>query len=283
MIIGVTGGKGGTGKSTIATSLAYQLSQNNKVLLVDADVECPNDNLILKSRFLRETEVTTFMPKFNMNKCTHCGLCSKNCKEHAIVVTKDKLLFFPEQCTGCKVCMFVCPEKAISPGRQGVGFIKDFSVSKNLIIKAGFLNPSVEESAVVVKELIKEVELEKDNYNFIIIDTAAGTHCDVIKALIPTEEIILVTEPTPLGLNDLKLITEVVKKLNKKNISIIINKLGISREYEEKIEAFAEDNNIKIMTRIRYNEEMIKDYIQGTPITNNEIKRVSEEYEKRTI
>lgn len=287
MIIGVTGGKGGTGKSTVSTSLAYYLSQYYKVLLVDADVDCPNDHLILKSKFIRERDVNQFIPSFDMDKCTYCGLCSKNCREHAIVVVKNKLLFFPEQCNGCKTCLFVCPEKAIKAGSEVIGKIKEFRVTKNLILKSGFLNPGVEESSAVVKKLLEEVNEEKDNFDFIIIDTAAGTHCDVIKAIMNTEQILLVTEPTPLGLNDLKLISDVALKIKKEaktklkkdvEIHIVINKFGLSREYSGLIEHFSAEKNIIIIARVNYSKDIINKYINGEAIMHPEIRKIGDYY-----
>ena len=281
-MIGVTGGKGGTGKSTIATSLAYYLSQNHKVLLVDADVDCPNDHLLLKPSLIRKKEVLSFIPNFDLEKCTYCGLCSQNCREHAIIVVKQsrKLLFFPEQCNGCKTCLFVCPEKAISTGKQVVGEIRDYKVTKNLMLKSGFLKPGVEETSIVVSELMKDVMTEKDNYDFVIVDTAAGTHCNVTKALYYVDKVLLVTEPTPLGLNDLKLIIKVIKEMNKfEDVKIVINKAGLSDEYEDKITQFGEDNNIKVLSRISYNREIIEKYVSSEPIINPSIRKIGEYYE----
>ncbi len=279
MIISVTGGKGGTGKSTIATSLAYYLSQNNKVLLIDADVECPNDNLILPAELKERRNVEQFIPKFDMDKCNYCGECSRNCKEHAIIIARDKLLFFPEQCTGCKVCMIVCPKKAISNDSKTIGEIITYYVNKNLTIKTGVLKPGVEESSPIVSELIKEAD--NNNYDFTIIDTAAGTHCNVIKAILPSDEAILVTEPTPLGLNDLKLIVGVIKEIKKK-AKVVINKFGLSREYEEKIEEFCREEGIEIIGRVNYDERIRNSYINKKPIINQSINKIGDNYERRT-
>ncbi len=278
MKIAVTGGKGGTGKSTIATALAYYLSQNNKVTLIDADVECPNDSIIMGAEEIDHKQVHQFIPKFDMKKCNHCGQCSKNCKEHAIIVTKEKLIFFPEQCTGCQVCMYVCPEKAISKDEKIIGEIKTYKANTNLTIKSGILKPGIEESANIVKELVKETD---NNDKFTIIDTAAGTHCDVIKSLIPSDEVLAVTEPTPLGLNDLKLIIKVVKEL-KKTVGVVINKYGLSEEYQNKIRDFCNKEEIEIIGRVYYDEEIIKQYISGKPIIREEIKEIGEHYEGKS-
>ncbi len=158
MIIGVTGGKGGTGKSTVATALAFELSKKNKVLLVDADADCPNDHLILGIERKLVKKVYQRVPKWDFEKCTKCGLCGKMCKTKAIVALKRKYpIFIQQQCNGCGVCVVKCPSKSISWDKKVIGYVyKGKGRGITLISSELQINEPLSEFVVdAVKDIVK--------------------------------------------------------------------------------------------------------------------------------
>ena len=215
MKIAITGGKGGTGKSMVATATAYGLSKkNNRVLLVDLDVECPNDSILLSAEMKKVKDVEMYIPKFDFDKCVKCGRCSTACREHAIVFVKDRFpILVKDQCIGCGACKIVCPTGAISEGKQKIGQINK-GKGYNIPLINGELEPGTEEASPVVNAVKRYVsEMEKD-YDYVIIDTAPGAHCNVISALLGVDLALPVTEPTPFGSHDLEIILELLNMLN---------------------------------------------------------------------
>ena len=206
MKIAVTGGKGGTGKSTVATSLAIEFARTKKTMLIDADVECPNDHLLLNVKRKKYSNVYQPIPKWDFSKCTKCGKCASVCKQNAIVFVKDKFpAFVKDVCIGCKACMVACPNNAISMTKKQIGTIytgRNYNV--NLVIgelklgelASGEIVSSVREKA---EEISKKLKPE-----ITLIDSAAGIGCPVIASLVGTDYIVAVTEPTPSALHDLK-------------------------------------------------------------------------------
>ncbi len=273
MKIAVTGGKGGTGKSTVATALATQLAKENKVLLVDADVDCPDDDLILSIKTRKTKDVENMIPEINEEKCIKCGKCAEACKENALVQVKKQTPFLVEdQCTGCKACKYTCPVNAITESKQKIGEISRGENSKISLVKAD-LKPGIEESSLVVNALKRYVEKEEDKYDHIIIDTAAGTHCPVIAALTGAEKALAVTEPTPLGNHDLKLILELLKKLEVP-AKTVINRSDISSKKET--EEIAEEFSSPVITGIPYSKKIQEDYAAGKPIEHEQINKIAE-------
>jgi MinD superfamily P-loop ATPase len=269
--IAISGGKGGTGKSTIAISLAYELSKKNKVLLVDCDVDCPNDHLIFPIERKKLTEVKQRIPKFDLKKCIKCNLCSKNCKTNAIISINNNFpIFIQNQCNGCGVCEFVCKTNAINWDFKIIGNIF-FNKSKNFDLLSGELKTNQPVSEFVVNKLNEEIDKIKKNYDFIIKDTAAGTHCPVIAAIENTDEVITVTEPTPLGIHDLELILKLLKLIKKKS-KIVINKSDINNNKE--IEKLSKKYNSKIILKVLFNKEIINSYSNQTPIMINDILKI---------
>lgn len=273
-IIGITGGKGGTGKSTIATALAYELAKNNRVLLADADVDCPNDHLILniEREFLKKVEQR--IPKWDYDKCIKCGLCGKVCKPNAIVSVKGKNpIFMQQQCNGCGACAFKCPVNAISWDKKEIGKIFT-GKNYNINFLSGELKTNEPISEFVVNALNAIIKKEKDQYDYIIIDTAAGTHCPVITALEMCDKVFAVTEPTPLGSHDLEIILKLLKKLKIKS-SIILNRSDVGDK--NIIENLAEKYNARLTVEIPYSKEIIKKYSKGMPVSGNFMKKIIDE------
>lgn len=277
MKIAITGGKGGTGKSTVATALASILSENKKVLLIDADVDCPGDDLLLSIKLKKVKDVKNMMPVFDFKKCLHCGKCAMVCPEKAIIFVKGKdPVFISEQCIGCRACKIACPAKAITESEQAIGEI--FIGQKgNLTLLSGKMKTGIEESSLVVNALKKFYEEWKKNFDYIIIDTAAGTHCPVIAALSGSDRALAITEPTPLGAHDLNLILSLAKKLKIKT-QVVINRTNIGPEGI--IEKIVKKYYTKIIAKIPYSQDIEKKYCSGLPIQNMEIKKIANQLKK---
>jgi MinD superfamily P-loop ATPase len=269
--IAITGGKGGTGKSTIAVVLASFLAQNKKVLLVDADVDCPGDNLLLNLKLKKIEDVQSMIPKFDKKKCIKCGKCAQVCREKAIIFIKGKNpVFIPDQCIGCRACKIVCPVGAISETKQKIGEIL-MAKKKNFTLIAGKMNPGVEESSLIVNAVKKFIAGQGQNYDYIITDTAAGTHCPVIAALLGNDFAFAVTEPTPLGAHDLNLILSLTKKLKIKT-KIILNRANIGPK--KLIKEIEDKNHIKIIAEIPYSKKIQELYSKGEPIKIKAIQEI---------
>jgi len=269
MKIAITGGKGGTGKSMVATSLANYLAENHSVLLVDADVECPDDHLLIGIERKVVKAVWQFIPKFDLEICRKCGRCSQVCKEKAIFWMKGRYpIFFPELCIGCSACRLACPFGAIKEGRRKMGTI--YSGKAKFDFLGGELEVGQEEAGPVVNELKNTAE-RLGTYDFILIDTAAGTHCNVISALLGCDLALAVAEPTPFGSHDLRLILGLCRVLDVP-VKIVLNKAGIGSEDE--IEKIAGEFKTEIITKIPFSKSILKAYSQGRPVRHPSIRRI---------
>jgi len=263
-LIASTGGKGGTGKSTFAILSALKFSnQGKKVLLCDCDVECPNDHLLL-GRELQEPEpIYQDFPELDAEKCVSCGICSKICKENAIFWVKGKPpIFFEDLCSGCGACWIVCPQNAIGTKKKIIGKTFEMKINDNLWLLTGMSEPGIVETGPVVKEVKKRaLELaERIDAEVLIVDTAPGTHCNVIQALLGCERAYIVTEPTPLGAHDAALILELLKMM-KIPSEIVLNKADVGDP--NVIKGIADEYGVQVTIKIPYSERLIRAYSEG--------------------
>jgi len=270
-MIAVTGGKGGTGKSTVATALAVELGRTHKVLLADADVDCPNDHLLLGIERKKIETVFQRIPEWNLEKCIGCGKCAKACKYNAIAVVNKKPVFMQDMCSGCGACFLACPKKAISWGKKEIGQIYS-GKGHGIDLLSGELKVNEPVSEFVVNALKKKAGGMAEKYDFIITDTAPGTHCDVISAMEDAGIALAVTEATPLGAHDLELMTKLLKKLGI-DFEIILNRSGVGND--NLIEGIASKAGKKISAKIPYSEKILRDYSHGIPVRHKSIEWIA--------
>jgi len=268
MKIAITGGKGGTGKSLVATSLAVEFAKKNKTILLDVDVECPNDHLLLSVKRKQFTKIYQPIPKWDFDKCIKCGKCASVCKQNAIVFVKDKYpAFVKDICIGCRACLVACPENAISETKKEIGTVY-IGKNYNVDLISGELKLGELASGEVVAEVRKYSEEinKKINADVILIDSAAGIGCPVIASLVGVDYIVAVTEPTPSALHDLKRVLYLANHFQIKH-GIIINKYDLAEKFCLKIEKFAKENNIAIIGKIPYKKDFVDSTIQMKPVT----------------
>ncbi len=269
--IALTGGKGGTGKSTVAVLLAKGfLKKGKRVLLCDCDVECPNDYLLINQKLKKPVKkIYAYFPVLDKKKCQKCGLCRETCQSNAIFQKPGSFpVFIKDLCSACGACWQVCPFKAIKPKKEEVGKVYLNTISK-LWLVTGMAKPGLEETGPVVSQ-VKEWTLDlarKVKADYVLFDTAAGIHCPVISALMDCNLAYLVTEPTPMGIHDLKLVLDLCRKL-KVPAEIIINQSDLGDKKE--IKKIAQKFKIKIKKEIPYSKEIVQAYSQGNLLKINE-------------
>ena len=258
MIISVASGKGGTGKTTVATSLALSVPEN-QVRFLDCDVEAPNAHLFLRPEFEEKKDVGLLIPVVDDEKCTACGICADVCQFHAIVVIAEKVLVFPELCHGCGSCTFNCPEDAIHEEPEILGILEGGKALNGIEFARGLLNVGEPMAVPVIRELKK---WKSDQAPLEIRDVPPGTSCPVVEAIRGSDFVILVTEPTPFGLHDLKLAAQVVRELNIP-AGVIINRDGIG---DSKVDDFCMEVGIPILMRVPMDRQIAEALARGNSL-----------------
>jgi MinD superfamily P-loop ATPase len=252
MIICIASGKGGTGKTTIATNLAVSL--NGGVQLLDCDVEEPNAHLFMRPKINHTQRVTTPVPQVDLDKCDFCGKCGEICQFSAITVIGGKVFTFPELCHSCKGCMMVCPREAISEKDRALGVLETGSSGP-----VEFVHGRLRIGEAMSPPLINRVKEHIDPKRIAIIDAPPGTSCPVIVAMKGSDFAILVTEPTPFGLNDLKLAIGAVRAL-KIPLGIIINRCDVG---DDRVATYARDEDIPVLMEIPDDRKVAEAYSRG--------------------
>jgi MinD superfamily P-loop ATPase len=267
-MVAVTGGKGGTGKTSVAINLATILSmKGDSVMLVDTDVDCPNDALLLGTELGNCEEIPFFKPLIDTEKCTKCGEGAKVCEEHALVYVKGRFpLFFEPLCSGCRACLLVCPSEAISKGCKILGNVCETSVN-GIRLVTGELRPAESRTPLVVRATKeKAYNLAKQNSpNLIIVDTAPGVHNAVVRALQGADLALAVTEPTPLGAHDLQRILELTHELGIQT-SVILNRADIPGGLRDIIYKLCTQHNVEAIFEIPLDNKLLESYVSGTPV-----------------
>ncbi len=257
MIISVASGKGGTGKTLIATSLALALKNGGNVQILDCDVEEPNGHVFLKPALTQIKSVTIPIPQIDEEKCTHCGKCAEVCAFKAIVDLKKMVLVFPELCHGCGACSHLCPEKAITEKAREIGIV-EIGYSSNIRFVAGRLNVGEAMAPPVIRKVKEYINPEET----VIIDVPPGTSCPVVESIKGSDFCLLVTEPTPFGLNDLVLAVELVRKLGIP-CGVVLNRADAG---DSSVEQYCINEGIPILLRIPMDMNIARMYSKGIPL-----------------
>ena len=263
MVIAVASGKGGTGKTTVAVSLAiaaaYQSS--SKPLLLDCDVEEPNSGLFLDIDYSSGRDTGVLVPEVDLDKCTYCGRCAEVCVWNAIAVAGEKVLVFRDLCHGCGSCSLVCPEGAIAEITHVTGRIEG-GTDGSIDFARGVLNVGQAMPVPVISSLLDEY-LPKTGNSTVIIDSSPGTSCPVVEAVSRSDYVVLVTEPTPFGLHDLKAAVDVVVSQLNIPAGVIINRDGIGNN---EVEKYCQTANLPILAKIPMDRRIAEMLSEGIPL-----------------
>jgi MinD superfamily P-loop ATPase len=257
MIISIASGKGGTGKTLVATSLALSLRDRQKVQLLDCDVEEPNDHVFLKPEITRNRAVSMLVPEVDKDRCNYCGECARVCVYNAIAVLGDHVLTFPQLCHGCGACSYLCPMKAISEESRETGVV-EWGHSDGV----DFVHGRLTVGEAMAPPVIRKVKEYADNDSTVIIDVPPGTSCPVVEAIKGSDFCLLVTEPTPFGLNDLALAVETARGLSIP-CGVVLNRAGVGNAG---VQEYCQKEGIPILLTIPLNTEIARLYSRGIPL-----------------
>lgn len=257
MIVSIASGKGGTGKTLVATSLALSLGKQAQIL--DCDVEEPNVHILLQPTIVQSKPVCIPVPKVDKSKCNCCGECARVCAYNAIAVLKDMVLVFPELCHGCGACSYLCPEKAISEEGREVGVVET-GYSGEMDFVQGRLNVG----EAMAPPVIREVKRLVDRTKTAIVDASPGTSCPVVEAVRGSDFCLLVTEPTPFGLHDLSLAVDMVNALGVP-CGVVLNRAAGGYG---KVEEYCLEKNIPLLMRIPLDREIARLYSEGVTLAS---------------
>ena len=254
MIISVASGKGGTGKTLVATSLALSLKDRYRVQLLDCDVEEPNAHILLKPLITNSEAVCIPIPNVDEKQCTYCGKCAEVCAYNAIAVFPKHVLVFPNLCHGCGACSYLCPEEAITEEEKEMGVV-ELGQSNGVAFVQGRLTVGEAMPTPVIRKVKERVNHDA----IVVIDVSPGTSCPVVESIKGSNFCLLVTEPTPFGLNDLVLTVETVSELNIP-CGVVINRAGIG---DAKVEEYCLKENIPILLTVPLDTEIARLYSRG--------------------
>jgi len=261
MIITIASGKGGTGKTTFSVNMAYTLADNGyTVRLLDCDVEEPNDHLFIQPEFTEKEPVKVMKPAWDETLCTGCGECASACHYNAIAVVKGEVLIFNELCHSCGVCTYVCPEKALTEKPVVIGYVEAAPENRPFFFAHGTLNIAEAMAPAIIRNVKNHIDPNAIN----ILDASPGTSCPVVETTTDSDAAVMVTEPTPFGLNDLKLAVGLALK-KKVPTGIVINR---SDGTDTIITEYAERIGVPILGRIPFSREYAEAYSRGEILTD---------------
>jgi MinD superfamily P-loop ATPase len=256
MIISIASGKGGTGKTTVATGLAATLRERFPSFL-DCDVEAPNAHLFLKP-IIRETlSVPVFRPVINANSCTVCGECASICRFGALVRLPREILVLPEQCHACLGCRLVCPTGAIHDGEKEIGVVS-CGASGGVTFFGGRLHVGQALAPPLIRA-VKKQAFDHPSSNLVLVDAPPGASCPAVEAIRGSDFVLLVTEPTPFGLHDLRLAVEMTRALVIP-FGVVINRATIGND---DVRNYCRIESIPILLEIPDDRRIAEGYASG--------------------
>jgi MinD superfamily P-loop ATPase len=262
--VSITGGKGGVGKSTISVNIATALAEMGyRVMLMDADVDAPDDHILLGISPENPFIVTVTKPVIMEEKCTLCGKCVRACRRNVLFQPRDHAPLVIGDCNGCEACILSCPEEAIRRDRKAIGNTY-MNTRGRLRVLTGTLLPAVEQSAVVVNALRERLFASLDDSDVVIVDTSPGVHCNVINAVRGSDSVYVVTEPTPLGIHDIERSLRLLSELDLR-ARIILNFSNLPGP-RDKLNAIARRYDAMIVCEHPMDEIVLESHIEGVPV-----------------
>lgn len=256
MKIAVLSGKGGTGKTTVSSNLSISLKNS---LILDCDVEEPNSHIFLKPKITDTISIKTEYPLVDANKCNLCGKCGDFCNFNAIIPTRKNVLVFPESCHSCGGCKLVCPTNAIEYQKREIGKTYTGKSIYGNSLSYGELNLGEMSGIGIIESLFEGVA----NEELVIVDAPPGTACSTVAAVENVDYAIIVTEPTPFGVSDMKMVVEMLREMEIP-FGIVINKAGLG---DDEIYKYTKEEDIEILMEIPFNKEIAKWYSEGIPFS----------------
>jgi MinD superfamily P-loop ATPase len=256
--IAVASGKGGTGKTTLATNLAHFLSGSYRIMLADLDVEEPDSRLFLSGETVLEKEIVKMVPEWIADQCILCGDCQERCNFNAVIRLNTIILVFPELCHSCYACSELCSESALPMKPQKIGKLEHVK-NNSLDVIEGRLDIGQEQAVPLIAQTKEFVNSFQPQPDYTIYDAPPGTSCPVIEATKEADLVILVTEPTPFGLHDLKLAVETMRKI-KRHFAVVINREGMGNDLVNK---YCQEEEIPVIAKIPNQRKIAELYSRG--------------------
>ncbi len=261
MKIAIASGKGGTGKTTLSVNLASFLAESRKVVLCDLDVEEPNSGLFIKGKLIHREDKFKMIPEWEKDRCTLCGHCHKVCNFHAVIQLGDQIMVFPELCHSCYACSELCPVDALPMIPQKMGELKQFKKEELSFVESR-LDIGQEQAVPLIAQTLEYLDKNFDDDFIKLYDAPPGTSCPVIEATKDADFVILITEPTPFGLHDLKLAVDTMREL-KKDFGIIVNRHGIGNN---DVLTYCQKENIPVLSKLLNDRRVAELYSRGNLI-----------------
>lgn len=264
--IAIASGKGGTGKTFVATNILHTLVKNQiDAVLVDCDAEAPNAAAFFKTSQTGSVEVTQMIPVINADACTYCGKCHEYCNYNAIFILPPMKIInvIEDLCHGCGACSVACKYDAITEKPVSLGIVKLYSINGKPALIEARMNIGVMSPVPIIKAAIKQIN---DQAEIVILDSPPGTSCPFIQTVSASDYVILVTEPTPFGLSDLKQSIDTLKKIDKP-FGVIINRAGLGNK---DIYKWLKNNNIVILAEVPFSQEIAHIYSEGRLIADSD-------------
>jgi MinD superfamily P-loop ATPase len=256
--IAIASGKGGTGKTTLATNLAAFLAEQEEVVLLDLDVEEPNSGLFFKGNLIHEEQNYKMIPQWIEPKCTYCGICQKVCNYHAIIQLGSIIMVLPELCHSCYACSDLCPTSALPMISKKTGTLKEYQIGTLHLVESR-IDVGEEQAVPTIKKTKKYSKAKFNHERIAIYDSPPGTSCPVMEAVRDADFVILITEPTPFGLHDLKLAVETMRELHKP-FGVVVNRYGIGND---EVIHYCLNEQIPLLAKIPNSRRIAEMYASG--------------------